>query len=148
VHGEHGWQLSLHFSFRVRSPRTTPLPPLPRPQLERGKLSLQQYAEVRGVTARYRGPLLESAIDLEQRLWHLVTEWPLQRRTSQDYAEEIRYLLFTLAQVLGGGVGGGAGEARALHSTCGVSYKQPPRPSLPANQPCCCLANRPALLSS
>jgi len=41
-------------------------------QLERGKLSLQQLAEIRGVTARYRGPLLESAIDLEQRLWHLV----------------------------------------------------------------------------
>ena len=41
-------------------------------QLERDKRSQQQLSEVRGVIARYRGPLLESAIDLEQRMWHLV----------------------------------------------------------------------------
>ncbi|EFN53050.1 expressed protein [Chlorella variabilis] len=57
-------------------------------ELERGKLSLAQLAEIRGVTARYRGPLLESAIDLEQRLWHLITEWPVQWRSTEDCAEE------------------------------------------------------------
>lgn len=43
-------------------------------ELERDKLFQQQLREVQGVIARYRGPLLESAIDLEQRLWHLLTD--------------------------------------------------------------------------
>lgn len=43
-------------------------------QLERNKQRQRQQAEVQSVIARYRGPLLESAIDLEQRLWHLATD--------------------------------------------------------------------------
>eukprot|EP00775_Hariotina_reticulata_P003020 gene3019-3301_t len=39
---------------------------------------------------RYRGPLLESSVDLEQRIWHLAT-----------MTGEIAYTLFTLAQFLG-----------------------------------------------
>lgn len=29
--------------------------------------------ELAGIISRYRGPLLESSVDLEQRLWHLAT---------------------------------------------------------------------------
>lgn len=43
-------------------------------ELERDKVFQQQLREIQGVIARYRGPLLESAIDLEQRLWHLITD--------------------------------------------------------------------------
>lgn len=69
--------------------------------LERDKLFQQQLRELQGVIARYRGPLLESAIDLEQRLWHLVTDQCFDQRASDDLNEEIRYLLFTVAQFLG-----------------------------------------------
>ena len=111
-------------------------------QLERDKRSQQQLSEVRGVIARYRGPLLESAIDLEQRLWHLVrrllrcsdslicaarsvqllagageilygaavgNQYPIRfvfmcvpkvadQCSATDCAEDIRYLMYTLAQ--------------------------------------------------
>lgn len=72
-------------------------------ELERDKAFQQQLSELQSVIARYRGPLLESAIDLEQRLWHLVTDQCFDRWDSTDIRlkEEIRYLLFTLAQFLG-----------------------------------------------
>lgn len=70
-------------------------------ELERDKLFQQQLRELQGVIARYRGPLLESAIDLEQRLWHLVTDQCFDQRATDDVHEEVRYLLFTIAQFLG-----------------------------------------------
>lgn len=58
------------------NPLAPPPPSLPRapPQLEREKRQQAQLAEIRGAIARYRGPLLEAAIDLEQALWHLVRQ--------------------------------------------------------------------------
>ena len=50
------------------------LPPPPLPQLERDKVFQKQMQDLQGVMARYRGPLLESAIDLEQRLYHLLVD--------------------------------------------------------------------------
>ncbi|GFH07641.1 uncharacterized protein HaLaN_02471, partial [Haematococcus lacustris] len=46
--------------------------------LVREKAVIEMQAELRSVVARYRGPLLEAAVDLEQRIYHLVTttgEW-------------------------------------------------------------------------
>ena len=70
-------------------------------ELERDKTFQTQLRELQGVIARYRGPLLESGIDLEQRLWHLVTDQCFDQRAAGDVHEEVRYLLFTLAQFLG-----------------------------------------------
>ena len=72
-------------------------------ELERDKVFQQQLQELQSVIARDRGPLLESAIDLEQRLWHLVTDQCFDRWDSSELRlrEEIRYLLFTMAQFLG-----------------------------------------------
>lgn len=42
-------------------------------QLDREKQAEQLLAELASIISRYRGPLLESSIDLEQRLWHLAT---------------------------------------------------------------------------
>lgn len=70
-------------------------------ELERDKLFQQQLRELQGVIARYRGPLLESAIDLEQRIWHLTTDQCFDQGTTDDIQDEIRYLLFTVAQFLG-----------------------------------------------
>ena len=72
-------------------------------QVERERQYQQQLAEVRGVIARYRGPLLESAIDLEQRLWHLIPDQCFQRCSAEELAEDIAYLIFTMAQVPRGG---------------------------------------------
>jgi hypothetical protein len=36
------------------------------------KRYLAQQAELQSLIARYRGPLLESSIDFEQRLYHLI----------------------------------------------------------------------------
>ena len=72
-------------------------------ELERDKLFQQQLRELQGVIARYRGPLLEAAIDLEQRLWHLVTDQCFDSWNTTDgrLEEESRYLMFTLSQFLG-----------------------------------------------
>ena len=110
-------------------------PPHPSP---RSPLSSQ--AELQSLLARYRGPLLESVIDLEQRLWHLACfpeEWgarpaqlaacdmvaaspalPVPAQCATDFAElctdEVNYTAFCLAQFLGfvevGGGGGGGGR--------------------------------------
>ncbi|KAJ9511175.1 hypothetical protein QJQ45_013203 [Haematococcus lacustris] len=42
-------------------------------ELVREKAVIEMQAELRSVVARYRGPLLEAAVDLEQRIYHLVT---------------------------------------------------------------------------
>lgn len=56
--------------------------------------------ELRSVLARYRGPLLEATIDLEQRLYHLlVVTGPSRAPLSPECEEESVYTLFTLAQV-------------------------------------------------
>lgn len=69
-------------------------------EMEREKNFQQQLRELQGVIARYRGPLLESAIDLEQRLWHLVSDQCFDVEESASRLE-IRYLMFTLSQFLG-----------------------------------------------
>lgn len=51
------------------------------------------------VAVACRGPLLEAAVDLEQRLHHILTstgEWANRSRVSE---EEVIYTLFTIAQV-------------------------------------------------
>jgi hypothetical protein len=42
-------------------------------QLDREKQAEAVLQELASIIARYRGPLLESSVDLEQRLWHLAT---------------------------------------------------------------------------
>lgn len=70
-------------------------------ELERDKALQQQITELQGVIARYRGPLLESAIDLEQRLWHLAADSCFDNRSEDETRDNMRYLLFTMAQFLG-----------------------------------------------
>lgn len=57
---------------RQSAPHHITPPSALEPQLENQKERQKQLAELYDVTARYRGPLLEAAIDLEQALWHLV----------------------------------------------------------------------------
>jgi len=71
-------------------------------EVEREKQYRQQTLELQSIIARYRGPLLESSIDLEQRLYHLATmtgEW--YQTVEQPCYEEITYTMFTIAQLLG-----------------------------------------------
>jgi hypothetical protein len=42
-------------------------------QFVRERLALDSQSELRSVVARYRGPLLEAAVDMEQRIHHLTT---------------------------------------------------------------------------
>jgi hypothetical protein len=42
-------------------------------QLDREKQAEAVLQELASIISRYRGPLLESSVDLEQRLWHLAT---------------------------------------------------------------------------
>ncbi|KAL4419076.1 hypothetical protein ABPG77_002217 [Micractinium sp. CCAP 211/92] len=86
-------------------------------ELEHQKERQKQLAELYAVTARYRGPLLESVIDLEQALWHLLTsagrhpgggEEPEDEGSAgqvpwaaDEPESDMCYLLFTLAQFLG-----------------------------------------------
>lgn len=67
---------------------------------DKDKLFREQVKEMQAALARYRGPLLESAIDLEQRLWHLAVDQCFDTRSAEDCAEDVRYLLFTTAQFL------------------------------------------------
>lgn len=53
-------------------------------QLEREKARRAQLGELYDVTAQYRGPLLEAAIDLEQALWHLVRRGRCCRRLAVE----------------------------------------------------------------
>jgi hypothetical protein len=71
-------------------------------QLENERSMRAQQAELQSIIGRYRGPLLESSVDLEQRLWHMATatgEW--SGDPSAVCFEEVTYTLFTLAQFLG-----------------------------------------------
>uniref|UniRef100_A0A383VEV1 Uncharacterized protein n=1 Tax=Tetradesmus obliquus TaxID=3088 RepID=A0A383VEV1_TETOB len=71
-------------------------------ELDREKQAEAVLQELASIIARYRGPLLESSVDLEQRLWHLATmtgEW--YKAEDVLCGEEIAYTLFTLAQFLG-----------------------------------------------
>ena len=67
----------------LRPPPSPPHPPAsPLLQLERDRSFQAQLREVQSVIARYRGPLLESAIDLEQRIFHLITDQCTEHRTA------------------------------------------------------------------
>jgi hypothetical protein len=71
-------------------------------QLEEERNLRAQQAELQSIIGRYRGPLLESSVDLENRLWHMATksgEWSSD--PSALCFEEVTYTLFTLAQFLG-----------------------------------------------
>ncbi|KAF6261278.1 hypothetical protein COO60DRAFT_1502215 [Scenedesmus sp. NREL 46B-D3] len=71
-------------------------------EFDREKQAEAVLQELASIIARYRGPLLESSVDLEQRLWHLATmtgEW--YKAEDVLCGEEIAYTLFTLAQFLG-----------------------------------------------
>lgn len=71
-------------------------------QLEDERSLRAQQAELQSIIGRYRGPLLESSVDLEQRLWHMATatgEW--SGDPSSVCFEEVTYTLFTLSQFLG-----------------------------------------------
>jgi hypothetical protein len=77
-------QAKCHLAHMIRSLHShTPLscPPLSPPpsacwfflQLDREKQAEAVLQELASIISRYRGPLLESSVDLEQRLWHLAT---------------------------------------------------------------------------
>ena len=95
-------------------------------EVERERAMAAAAAELQSLLAKYRGPLLESAIDLEQRLWHLACfpqEWALSPRAAAACdalpsvvagppvpgcvdedglcGDEINYAVFCLAQFLG-----------------------------------------------
>ena len=47
-------------------------------QIEQQRNFAKAQQELQSLTARYRGPLLEAVVDLENRLWHLAnatSEW-------------------------------------------------------------------------
>ena len=57
-------------------------------------------SELVSIMSKYRGPLLESCVDLEQRFWHALTrtgEWT--PGADALCFEEVSYTLFTVAQV-------------------------------------------------
>ena len=91
----------------IRSPF---LAPSPRMQVERERQVLEGQTELKSVLARYRGPLLEAAIDLEQRIYHLLVQADGSGSIINP-EEEVVYSLFTLAQV---GVYSGDPEAVQL----------------------------------
>ena len=80
------------------------------------------------------------AIDLEQRIWHLITDQCFDQRSADDCRESVKYLLFTLAQVCAragqGGVGvwTRAGEAALLQRR---HARMPPRATSPPLSPPC-----------
>jgi hypothetical protein len=70
-------------------------------ELERERQRDSQLKELQSVIARYRGPLLESAIDLEQRLWHVIVDRSFEEGDDKHVELEIMYMVFCLAQFLG-----------------------------------------------
>ncbi len=70
-------------------------------ELERERQREKQLRELQGVIARYRGPLLESAIDLEQRLWHVISDRCFDAGDEKHVEYEIKYFAFCMAQFLG-----------------------------------------------
>ena len=69
--------------------------------LERERQRDAQLKELQSVIARYRGPLLESAIDLEQRLWHVIVDRSFEQGDDKHVDLEVLYMVFCLAQFLG-----------------------------------------------
>ena len=70
-------------------------------ELERERQRDSQLKELQSVIARYRGPLLESAIDLEQRLWHVIVDRSFEQGDDKHVELEVLYMVFCLAQFLG-----------------------------------------------
>lgn len=71
-------------------------------EVEQQRNFAKAQQELQSLTARYRGPLLEAVVDLENRLWHLAnatSEWQNFEGNVAD--EEVMYTLFNLAQFLG-----------------------------------------------
>ena len=48
-------------------------------QLEQQRQFQAELAQVNSVVAKYRGPLLEAALTLEQRLWHLLVDQDIRQ---------------------------------------------------------------------
>mmetsp|Transcript_13129 Transcript_13129/g.35736 ORF Transcript_13129/g.35736 Transcript_13129/m.35736 type:complete len:416 (+) Transcript_13129:1-1248(+) len=67
--------------------------------LEAERLEFEARAELTGVLARYRGPLLEATIDFEQKLYHIISGQDAEAEGMPE--EELVYTLFTIAQFLG-----------------------------------------------
>ncbi|KAF5835793.1 hypothetical protein DUNSADRAFT_6882 [Dunaliella salina] len=67
--------------------------------LEAERLEFESRAELTGVLARYRGPLLEATIDFEQKLYHIISGQDAEAEGMPE--EELVYTLFTIAQFLG-----------------------------------------------
>ena len=70
-------------------------------ELERERRRDSQLRELQSVIARYRGPLLESAVDLEQRLWHVIVDRSFEQGDEKHVELEITYMVFCIAQFLG-----------------------------------------------
>jgi hypothetical protein len=70
-------------------------------ELERERRRDSQLRELQSVIARYRGPLLESAVDLEQRLWHAIVDRSFEQGDEKHIELEIKYMVFCVAQFLG-----------------------------------------------
>ncbi|GBG00385.1 hypothetical protein Rsub_13137 [Raphidocelis subcapitata] len=71
-------------------------------ELEKERRMRLEMNQVASTVGRYRGPLLEASVDLEQRFWHALTrtgEWT--PGADALCFEEVTYTLFTLAQLLG-----------------------------------------------
>ena len=84
--------------------------PSPRTQVERERQVLEGQTELKSVLARYRGPLLEATIDLEQRIYHLLVQADGSGSIINP-EEEVVYSLFTLAQVGRGRLWGSCSSA-------------------------------------
>ncbi|KAG2493115.1 hypothetical protein HYH03_008778 [Edaphochlamys debaryana] len=70
-------------------------------QVERDRQAALQVKEMRSLVARYRGPLLEAAVDLENRLVTVATGRTARGGGRGVVEEEVLYTLFTIAQFLG-----------------------------------------------
>ncbi|EFJ44999.1 hypothetical protein VOLCADRAFT_94688 [Volvox carteri f. nagariensis] len=70
-------------------------------QVERERQAAVQIKEMRSLVARYRGPLLEAAVDLESRLVAVATGRTARGGGRGVVEEEVVYTLFTIAQFLG-----------------------------------------------
>ncbi|KXZ55276.1 hypothetical protein GPECTOR_3g413 [Gonium pectorale] len=70
-------------------------------QVERERQAAMQMKEMRSLVARYRGPLLEAAVDLESRLVAVATGRSTRGGGRGVVEEEVLYTLFTIAQFLG-----------------------------------------------
>ncbi|DBA74793.1 hypothetical protein WJX79_006711 [Trebouxia sp. C0005] len=71
-------------------------------EVEQQRNFAKAQQELQSLTARYRGPLLEAVVDLENRMWHLAnatSEWQTSEGIVSE--QEVMYTLFNLAQFLG-----------------------------------------------